>query len=125
MSLPVLTKDLVAKVEDNRPTETVELPEWGHSVIMRGLSAGDQIDHAQAAGGESAGAGAFRLICLSMVDETGALVFEDIEAGTAWLRTKSGKSIVQLTTVAARLAGITGEEAEALKNDSRPALVVA
>jgi len=114
---------------DDLPTEAVAVPEWKTTVIMRGLNAGDQLAYTDsivdyAADGTVAKVhadGVFRLIAMSMVDEAGALVFEDVETGAAILRKKSSKAITRLATVAARLSAIDGAEAEALKNASGPA----
>ena len=135
MPFPVLTKDLRQQLEatDDRPTETVEIPEWGVSVIMRGLSAGDQlaytnsiVDYAADGSVSKVNAdGVFRLIAMSMVDESGGMVFDDIEAGAAVLQMKSAASITKLAAIAARLSAIGGAEVEALKNASGPVPVVA
>jgi len=128
MSHPVLTKSLKSQFEatDDRPIELVEVPEWGLTLRVRGLSAGDKQRYeeslvswdAQGKMTVSSEDGHARLLVLTIVDEQGQLIFTS--GDVAMLSRKSGAAVDRVVTVAQRLSGL-GRGSEALKNDSGPA----
>lgn len=94
-------------------TVDVEVPEWGGTVRLRQLSAGETITFSEAASGNKK-LGTVKLIAMSAVDESGNRLFTDKQVEA--LKSKSIKIFVKLQKIALELNGFTEKE-EALKND--------
>jgi hypothetical protein len=113
-----LSKDQILAAEDI-PTKDVEVPEWGGSVRMRGLTGSErdayELSLWQVRGEkrilrmENARA---RLVAMCIVDENGERMFSDAEAKD--LGRKSGKVLDRLFDEARKLSGLTAEDVEEL-----------
>jgi hypothetical protein len=66
----ILTIDDIFEVKDTRFLE-IEVPEWGGSIRVAALSAGDMIDFVESNSGPAQKTAGIRLIILSLVDEQG------------------------------------------------------
>jgi len=121
--MPLLGKDAIFAAEDIA-TERVAIPEWGGEVMVRGLT-GAQRDAWEASMRVQRGKKVemdmtnfrARLCVLCVVDETGQLIFHggDVDA----LAGKSGAALDRIYAAAARLSGISDEDAEDLAKNSR------
>jgi|SRR6185312_79210 len=112
-----LSKEDILKAED-RGTEEVDVPEWGGTVLVRGLS-GRERDEFEVSMAERQGTEFVpnfantraKLIARCVVDDDGKRVFDiytDVEA----LGEKSGAAIDRVYSVAARLSGLSADAAE-------------
>lgn len=114
----LLSKDAILAVRDV-VTETVEVPEWGGAVRVRGLTAAER----DAFEGEVVQRNGLsvktdtrnmraRMVVLSVVDEDGARLFSyhDIEA----LGEKSSRALDRIFAVAMRLSGLRPQDVEEL-----------
>ena len=118
----LLGKEAILAADDIR-SERVEIPEWGGEVMVRGLT-GAQRDAWESSMSRRVGKQMVpdmrnfraRLVVLCVVDETGELVFHggDIDA----LAGKSGSALDKIYGVAARLSGISEDDAEELAKNS-------
>lgn len=116
-----LSKDAILQAHDVL-IEDVEVPEWGGTVRVRGLS-GLERDALEESTIEGRGKNRrvslmnFRakLVVRSVVDESGRRVFDD--ADVAALGRKSAAALNRVVEVAQRLAGITEEDVEELTQD--------
>jgi hypothetical protein len=104
-------------------TETVEVPEWRGSVMVRGLTGAGrdawQESMLQGSGRSQKvrlAEATVRLVQLSVIDGTGNLLFkpEDIPA----LNKKSAAALNRIYEVAARLSGLTPEDVEEMAKNS-------
>lgn len=101
------------------PTKDVEVPEWGGTVRLQGLTAG-QRDELEAsltdAKGNVVNTRAFRarLVAMALVDQDGKHLFslDEVKA----LQEKSAKVINDLATHAQALSGLTTSAEDAAKN---------
>ncbi len=120
-----VTRFLTAKAifdANDLVTETVEIPEWGGSVIVRGLS-GTERDRFEDTITDQSGKNAklnlrnFRakLVVLATFDNDGNRLFS--EADVERLGQKSAAAIQRIFKVAQRLAGMSDEEVKELTND--------
>lgn len=116
MALKLLSRAEILQAPDIQ-TETVDVPEWGGSVLVRGLS-GDQRDayeeslmtgKGQARDVKTRGM-RVKLVVRCIVDEAGVPLFT--EADVEALTNKSSAPLQRLFTVAQRLCGF-GDKAEA------------
>jgi tartrate dehydratase beta subunit/fumarate hydratase class I family protein len=114
----MLTREQILAVQDITQ-ETVEVPEWGGSVYVRGMTgterdAFEQKILVQKGKKREANMDMFRakLIAYSVCDEKGELLFaeEDIEA----LGKKSASALQRIFDVAMRLSGLSPDDAEEL-----------
>lgn len=103
------------------PSESVEVPEWGLTVEVRGMTGSDRAAILEAAMTPDGGVNlqAFYpevVIACTHDPETGERVFgpEDRDA----LMSKSGKALDRLATAGLRLSGMTEDEQKALGKDS-------
>jgi hypothetical protein len=117
-----LTAEDILKADD-RPIETVAVPEWGGSVRVRGLD-GDGRDEYFASmtvlrqgpkgprQGMNTKNATAKLVARCIVDEVGDVVFSpaDVEA----LGKKSGAALDRVFSVAQRLSGLSDEDMEEL-----------
>ena len=120
------TKDLILAADDLQ-IEKVEVPEWGLSVYVRGLTGVERDDweksridrKAKVKRGESApldmSNGRASLVGRKACDEKGQLLFgeKDIVA----VGKKSAAAIERIFTVAMRLSGLTDEDVKELTED--------
>lgn len=121
-----LTKEQIIAAND-RPTEEVEVPEWGGSVLVRGISASQRTKYEQALfkGFDADGKPIIdmngvdqrlSLCALCIVDDSGAPLFSKEEV--AVLGDKSGVALQRIFEVAQRLSGLGAGVAEATKGKS-------
>lgn len=123
--MALLTKaDILAA--DDLPTEDVEVPEWGGTVRVRGLS-GSQRSLVEATMVAAKGQAveirveAFktlreRLVAASLVDENGKRLFSDAEVGV--LGEKSGNALTRVFKVASRLSGMDDGQVQEIAGNS-------
>lgn len=114
----LLSKDAILGAQDVA-TEIVEVPEWGGSVRVRGLT-GSERDAFEGETIERNGRSVrtntrnlrARLVVLSVIDENGQRLFSyhDIDA----LGEKSARALDRIFAVAMRLSGLREEDVEEL-----------
>ena len=116
----ILTKDEILSADDLKK-ETVSVPEWGGSVIVRNLM-GFERDQFEASivQGKTANLSNLRakLVTMSVVNEKGKRLFsvKDVEA----LGRKSASALDRVFAVAQKLSGLTPKDVDELaKNLSR------
>jgi len=117
-----LSKEDILKAED-LGTEEVDVPEWGGSVLVRGMT-GAERDAFEVAGRDQR-TGQRRpdalsnvrakLVARCVVDDDGTRLFTD--ADVAALGEKSGAAIDRVFAVAARLSGLGEEDQEEMTRD--------
>lgn len=118
----MLTRDQIMEAED-RPSETVRVPEWGGEVRIQAMSAADRTEYEgliyQFSDGGKVELDRRRfvaaLVAFSVVDEDGKRLFgpDDVDA----LAAKSGKALARIYSVAARLSGIGRDQEEAAEKN--------
>ncbi len=125
-----LSRDDILKAEDTTPEE-VPVPEWGGSVLVRGMTGKERDQFEVSLAEESAGsvqvqrgrAGGrppgrnlvnmrAKIVARCVVDDDGNRLFSD--ADVAALGEKSGAPIDRIFIVAARLSGMGEEDAETM-----------
>lgn len=107
-----LNKELILQAAD-LPRETVNVPEWGGEVLVRGLTARerDMFEQSLNVDGKTNIANIRARLCvLCMVDEAGNRLFSDDDAGA--LSTKSGAALNRVFEVAQRINGMGKTAAE-------------
>ena len=112
-----LSKEDILKADD-RATEEVSVPEWGGTVLVRGLS-GRERDEFEVSMADRQGTEFVpnfsntraKLITRCVVDDDGKRVF-DIHTDVEALGEKSGAAIDRVYSVAARLSGLSPDAAE-------------
>lgn len=121
--MALLSKAAILAVDD-RPTETIPVPEWGGDVVVRGMSglerdeffAGQVIRHGNRIEQDLRN-GAAKLAARCIVDpETLEPMFTLEEAEI--LGRKSAAALGRVEAVAQRLSGLTEADSEELKKDS-------
>lgn len=113
-----LTKDQILAAEDI-PSREVDVPEWGGSVRMRGLT-GSERDAYESSLFQQRGEKRIlrtenaraRLVAMCLVDDSGQRMFSDSEVKE--LGKKSGKVLDRLFDEARKLSGLTPEDVEEL-----------
>lgn len=120
--MKTLTRDQILQCSDIQ-TESVEVPEWGGAVLVKGLS-GAERDALEAAIVEVRGRKQrlhlentmARLVSISVIDENGKRLFTngDIEA----LGKKSSSALQRVCQVAQRLSGLTQDDLEEMSKNS-------
>lgn len=120
-----LTRDQIFAIED-LPRETVEVPPWGGSVIVRGLTAAERDDYELSSVLERGTAGKpavislanlrARLVVRCVVNELGERVFSDEDAEA--LGRKSGLAIEYIFPTAQRLSGLSRKALEEIAGNS-------
>lgn len=112
----ILTREQILQAEDIEKV-TVQVPEWGGSVIVSSMT-GTQRDEFEAAIMASSGQKNYRALILSfsIIDDEGNLVFskEDVQA----LGNKSVAALERCVRVAQRLNALTQEDLNQVKQDS-------
>lgn len=113
-----LTRDAILKADDIK-TEEVAVPEWGGTVLVRGMSgrARDELEASmliEAAGQQVTDRrnASARIASMCIVDEAGKLLFskDDIAA----LGEKSSAALNRVFAVASRLSGLSPEDMKEL-----------
>lgn len=122
----ILSRDEILQASDIQ-REVVNVPEWGGSVIVQGLSGAARDDFEEAS---MKGKGRnrelnvsnlrARLVVRSVVDESGVRLFQDNDAHT--LGRKSAAALQRVYNVASRLSGISAEDEEELTKNYEPVL---
>ena len=114
----ILDKNAIFALQSDLGLKTVEVPEWGGSVNIRGLRGieRDSFETSMWAGeGKDKKSNLAnlraRLLVRCIVDEKGARVFEDDDAAELGLR--SGAVLDRLYDIAAALSGIGPQAVEA------------
>lgn len=117
-----LTKDQILEASDLK-NETVDVPEWGGSVIVRTMTGTDRDAFESSLVTLDADGKAVqnldnmrvKLLAMTLVDDAGNRLFDSTDI--AMLGRKSAAAIERVYTAAARLNGIGAKaEAEAAKN---------
>jgi hypothetical protein len=122
--MAILGKDQIFAADDIK-TETVEVPEWGGQVLVRGLSGHDRDEWEK---GLTVRRGKrmepdmtdfrARLVVLCAVDEKGKRLFHDGDIHQ--LAGKSGAALDRVYSKAAELSGISEKDVEDLTKDFGP-----
>ena len=117
-----LSRSDILKAED-LPTEEVAVPEWGGSVLVRGLTGRErdlfEVSMAKREGKQmvpDVNNVRAKLVAWCCVDDDGEFVFDqagDVEA----LGEKSGAALNRVYEVAARLSGLSDEDVEEMVKD--------
>ena len=120
--MALLTKQQIVDANDLETVE-VEVPQWGGSVLVRGLTAKQRGQLITTLVDQRAGGRTLRLqdiqirLCgMSIVDESGKRFFADAEL--AILGAKSSAALQRVFEVAQRLAGLSQEQVEELAGNS-------
>lgn len=109
-------RDKILAIQDDTPSELVEIPEWGVTVLVRGFSLGAKDDFLASildAETKKTNLKAFNvgvLIGTAYDPETGAKLFS--EADIPLLKEKSAAAVQRLVDVGTRLSGLTDEAVE-------------
>lgn len=120
--MALLNKDQILGADD-LPTEDVEVPEWGGTVRVRGLTGTErdrfevQVSAARKDGKEVDIRATYAGRC--MVDEGGKRLFTDKEL--AALGRKSGAALDRIFDVVRRLSGMTDGKLKEASEDFEPA----
>jgi hypothetical protein len=121
----LLTRTQILEAEDLE-REVVPVPEWGGSVLIRGLTGRErdafEVSIVRMQGG-APGAGMerslqnirARLVAMSAIDESGARLFEDRDVRA--LGEKSAAALDRLFDVARRLSGLSEGEVQEMAED--------
>lgn len=117
-----MTKEQISAAQD-LATEEVEVPQWGGSVLVRGLTALERgkfmallVDQRKGGNRTRLEDLQVRLCAMSIVDEQGRRVFSDSELGL--LAKKSARALQPIFEVAQRLSGLSDEQVEELSGNS-------
>jgi hypothetical protein len=117
-----LSKDDILKAADNAPEE-VECPEWGGSVLVRGMT-GRERDAFEVSMMTSGRGGRrevnpvnvrAKLVARCVVDDDGNRLFTDADANE--LGAKSAAAVDRVYAVAARLSGMGDDDQEDMTRD--------
>jgi hypothetical protein len=116
-----LSKEAILAAEDTR-TEEVEVPEWGGSVLVRGMTGRERDEFESSMLIQAAGQTArdlrntrAKLVAKCAVDSDGKRLFADSDV--AALGEKSAAALVRVFEVAARLSGLDEEDVAARERD--------
>lgn len=118
----MLTREEILGVQDIA-TEVLEVPEWGGTVKVRGLTGAerdryenDSLDQKGKNMKVNLTNARARLVALSLVDDDGKLLFteQDVRA----LGRKSAAALDRIFSVAQRLSGLTQEDMDELTKNS-------
>lgn len=122
--MALLGKAAILAVDD-RPTEEVEVKEWGGSVLVRGMDGRGRDAYFQSMAEQRGGQvvqniyNASAKLCARCIVDPDTLepLFDEAEAEL--LGRKSASALERVGQVAARLSGLTEEDMESLKKDSK------
>lgn len=112
--MALLTRDAILNVVD-LPTERVDVPEWGGTVLVRGLD-GTARDHLELSLRDGLTNIRARLVALTVVDERGERLFNDNDVTV--LGRKSAAALNRVVEVAQRLSAITDGDVKELEKNS-------
>lgn len=120
--MAILTRDQIIACQDIK-TEEVQVPEWGGSVLVRGLT-GEERDAYEATLMQLRGTDAklnlanarAKLVARSVVDDAGNLLFSDRDV--AQLAKKGAAALQHIFDVAQRLSGLTKSDLDDLTKNS-------
>ena len=115
-------RDKILAIQDDTPSEIVEVPEWGVSVLVRGFSLGAKDDfmasvldpETRKPNLKAFNAGVF--VGTAYDPESGAKLFT--EADIPVLKQKSAAAIQRIVDAGTRLSGLTDEAVEAAAKKS-------
>lgn len=124
--MSLLSKEAILAADD-RPTVDVDVPEWGGTVRVRGLTGAERDAYEVAlAGVRPDGSKRLnlvnvraRLISMTVVDELGVRVFTDADVKD--LGAKSGTAMQRVFEAAQRLSGLTDDDIQELAEGFEPA----
>jgi len=109
----MLNREEILTKED-LPKEEVDVPEWGGSVLVRGMNGEerDEIEGLFMAAQKKDDMRGIRakLVCMVATDDAGNSIFNPEDAEE--LGKKSGKALDRLFTVALRLSGMSPDDLE-------------
>jgi hypothetical protein len=111
--MTLLSKDSILNSNDI-PNDVVEVPQWGGSVKVRGMTAGERDRFEDMIRTKGLGALRATLAGMCIIDEDGKRLFTDIEVNK--LADKSAEALDLVVEVASRLSGLTPEDADFLEN---------
>ena len=113
---------------DDLPFEYVEVPEWGGTVKVQGLTGQGRDEYLASMAvmergkvvGQNVSHASGRMIAECVVDEEGNRLFSIVDVGK--LSQKSAIAVGRVFEVAARLSGLEEDDIEALGKGSKPTL---
>jgi len=111
----MLSRQQILEAED-RPTVTVEVPEWGGSVCIRSMSGAERDSFEKQFMDEKASNIRAQFLVKCLVDDDGNRIFSDKEA--AALGNKSGAVLTRLFEEASRLNHLSADDVEELAGNS-------
>lgn len=115
----ILSREAILACDD-LPQVKVTIPEWGGTVFVRTMTAG-QRDRFEQSVTDSPGVDfRARLAVLTVCDEDGKLLFS--ESDVALLTLRSARALSRIFSVAVKLNGITSDDVEELEKNSKAAL---
>lgn len=122
MAMSLLTREAILAAPD-LPTESVSVPEWGGTVLVRGLT-GTERDAFEAESFAARGKDVeinrvnlrARLVTRTIVDDAGKRVFTDQDI--AILGSKSAAALDRVFEVSSRLSGLGARDVEDLAKNS-------
>ena len=111
-----LSRDDILKAND-RVTEEVQVPEWGGSVLVRGMSGRERYQFEASALDQRTGRMNYantraKIVLRCVVDDDGNRVFDDADIDL--LGEKSGAALDRVFEAAARLSGLGDRDVEEL-----------
>jgi hypothetical protein len=109
-----LSKDAILKAED-LDTEDVEVPEWGGSVRVRGMTAAERDKFEQIMSGENVANIRANLVARTVVDENGERLFTDADIGE--LGKKSAQALDRVFDASSRLSGLRSQDIDELEKN--------
>lgn len=112
--MTLLNKEAILNANDI-PNTIVEVPQWGGSVKVRGMTAGERDRFEDMIRTRGMGALRATLAGMCIIDEDGKRLFNDIEINK--LAEKSAEALDLVVEAASRLSGLTAEDAEYLGNN--------
>lgn len=110
----LLSKDAIMAIND-LPTEIVEVPQWGGSVKVRGMNAGERDRFEEAIRKHGMANLRSMLASMTIIDEEGKRLFSDKEMDK--LGAKSAEALDLIVEVASRLSGLLDEDVEILEGN--------
>jgi hypothetical protein len=110
----LLSKESIMGISD-LPTEVVEVSQWGGSVKVRGMNAGERDKFEEAI--RKHGMANLRSLMASMtiINEDGSRMFSDKEIDK--LSSKSAEALDTIIEAASRLSGLTDSDVEVLEGN--------
>ena len=110
----LLSKESIMGVSD-LPTEVVEVSQWGGSVKVRGMNAGERDRFEEAIRKHGMANLRSLLASMTIINEDGKRMFSDKEVDK--LAEKSAEALDTIVEVASRLSGLLDEDVEILEGN--------